>query len=116
MLFGLIEVGRVTFAYTTIVISARAAARYAIVHGANRSPMSGPGNDPTDVVAQVTNLTTIAGLTTANIHAPIVTYPDGTNTTGSRVRVTVTYPYTSLVSIAPLNVTLTSTSEGIICY
>jgi Flp pilus assembly protein TadG len=116
MLFGLVEIGRVLFTYTTIVTAARVGVRYAIVHGGNRNPPSGPGNDPTDVVSVVTNLTAIGGLTTANILTPIVTYPDGKNTVGSQVKVTVTYPYTSLISIAPLNITLTSTSDGTICY
>jgi Flp pilus assembly protein TadG len=116
ILFGVVEIGRAMFAYTTVVTAARVGARYAIVHGANRNPSSGPGSDPADVVSVVTGLTTISGLITANIHRPIVTYPDSTNTTGSRVKVTVTYPYTSLVSIAPLNITLTSTTEGTICY
>jgi Flp pilus assembly protein TadG len=116
VMFGVIEVGRVILTYTTIATAARVGARYAIVHGANRSPSSGPSNDPSDVVTQVTNITTLGGLTTADIQTPIVTYPDGSNSTGKRVQVTVTYPYTSLVSVVPLNVTLTSTSEGIICY
>lgn len=116
LLFGAVEVGNVMLTYTTIATAAREGARYAIVHGANRTPASGPGDDPADVVTVVENLTTAAGLVTANIRTPIVTYPDTTNTTGSRVKVTVTYPYNSLVSILPLNVTLTSTTEGIICY
>jgi Flp pilus assembly protein TadG len=116
VLFGLIEIGRVFFTYTTIVTAARAAARYAVVNGATSSSPSGPANDPPNVVTVVTNLTTIGGLVTANIQTPMVTYPDGTNTIGSRVKVTVAYPYTSLVSVMPLNVTLTSTTEATICY
>jgi len=121
MLLGVLEVGRLLFTYTTLAQAARSGVRYAITHGALRAGSgvngpSGPGNDPTQVKAAVTNITSAAGLTTGLISTPIVTYPDGTNTAGSRVSVTVTYPFSTVVPLLPLNVTLTSTSEGTICY
>jgi Flp pilus assembly protein TadG len=122
VLFGVIEVGRLILTYVTIAQAARAGARYAVVHGALRTGTgvngpSGAGNDPAQVVTVVTNITSAAGLTTGGILTPIVTYPNGSNTVGSVVTVTVRYPYTpTLVWFLPLAVTLSSTTQGTICY
>jgi Flp pilus assembly protein TadG len=125
VIFGLTEAGRLTLAYTTLADAARAGTRYAIVHGSYRTGSgvdgpSGPGNtgNVTTVVKQVTSG---AGLSASNVTVydtgtePM--YPDGTNKIGARVKVKVSYPFTSVLPmIVPFSVTIGSTSEGMICY
>jgi Flp pilus assembly protein TadG len=125
VIFGLTESGRLMLAYTTLCDAARAGTRYAIVHGQYRTGTgvngpSGPG-DTDNVKTVVKQVTTAAGLAAANVTVydsgaePM--YVDGTNNTGARVRVKVSYPFTSVLPlILPFSVTLGSTSEGIICY
>jgi Flp pilus assembly protein TadG len=120
VVFGVIEVGRLALIYNTLADAARAGARYAIVHGSYSGSPSGLGNTSA-VETQVTNITSIAGLSVT----PTVSYPNaGTgdssgNLTGDRVSVTASYSYVPVIGLAaftPLQVTLTSTSEGRICY
>jgi Flp pilus assembly protein TadG len=117
MIFGVIEVGRLMFTYTTIAQAARAGARYAAVHGALAG--NAAANDPPAVVAVVDNLAAAAGLNIANIVTPIVTYPNGNSNVGSKVKVTVTYPFTTVIQIPQLqvlNFTISSTTEAAICF
>jgi Flp pilus assembly protein TadG len=125
VIFGLTESGRLMLAYTTLCDAARAGTRYAIVHGHYRTGSgvngpSGPGNTD-NVKTVVKQVTTAAGLSAGNVTVydsdaePM--YLDGTNNTGARVRVKVSYPFTSVLPlIVPFSVTLGSTSEGTICY
>ncbi|MCU1328368.1 MAG: pilus assembly protein [Bryobacterales bacterium] len=121
VLFGVIEVARVMLAYTALADAARAGTRYAIVHGSNSSSPSGH-NSSANVAAQVTGITGIAGLSGVTT---TVSYPNNSgatgsgNATGNRVRVTVSHVFVPVIGLnmfSPLNMTLTSTSEGIICY
>jgi hypothetical protein len=73
------------------------------------------------VEAVVKNVTSAAGLRATNTTVydtgaePM--YLDGTNNIGARVRVKVSYPFTSVLPLlAPFSVTIGGTSEGIICY
>ena len=44
-------------------------------------------------------------------------YLDGTNNIGARVRVKVSYPFTSVLPLlAPVSVTIGGISAGVICY
>jgi len=125
VIFGLTESGRLMLAYTTLAEAARAGTRYAIVHGNYRTGggvdgPSGPGNTA-NVEAAVKKVTTAAGLPATKITVydtgtePM--YLDGTNNIGGRVRVKVSYPFTSVLPLlAPFSVTIGGTSEGIICY
>lgn len=125
VIFGLVESGRLMLAYTTLAQAARAGTRYAIVHGSYRTGSgmdgpSGPGNTA-NVEAVVKNVTTPAGLPATKVTVydsgtePM--YPDGTNDVGARVRVKVSYSFTSLVPlVAPFNVTIGGASAGVICY
>lgn len=124
VLLGVIEMGRMVLVYTTVANAARAGARYAIVHGSFRTGTgvdgpSGPGNPCTcsQIQTVVKNFASAGLLTTSNLTIT-VTYPDNTNTAGSRVLVSVTYPYDPFVSYfnSPLGVTMGSTSEGIITF
>jgi len=103
--------------YTSLANSARAGVRYAIVHGSNRTgtgePASGPGNT-TNVETVVKNLAK-AGTVDPSTLTVTVAYSGG-NTPGSLVTVTVTYPYHPFTTVLPLNVNITSTTQGIIVF
>jgi Flp pilus assembly protein TadG len=117
VLLGVVEMGRMVLVYTTMANAARAGARYAIVHGGDRTAnVSGPGN--TAQVETVVKNFASAGLLDTSRLTVNVTYPDGLNTAGSRVNVTVTYPYDPLVRYfnPVLSTMMGSTSRGVITY
>lgn len=125
VVFGLTESARMIVVYNALCEAARAGTRYAIVHGnyrtgAGMNGPSGPGNTE-NIKTVVKQVTTAAGLSASSVTVhdtdadPI--YPDGTNHTSARVRVKVSYAFTSVLPmIVPFNVTIGSTSEGTICY
>ena len=121
VLLGVVEMGRMLLVYTTMANAARAGARYAIVHGGERTGTgvngpSGPGNTA-QVQTVVQNFASAGLLNTSNLTIN-VTYPNGLNTAGSAVSVTVTYPYDPLVIFfnSMLSTTMGSTSEGVITF
>lgn len=123
LLMGVVEVSRMVLVYTTIANAARAGERYAIVHGGFRTGSgvngpSGPGSY-TQVQTVVKNFASAGLITTTDPPLVInVTYPDGTNSVGSRISVAVTYRYDPIVSFfnSLLGVTIGSSSEGIIVF
>jgi Flp pilus assembly protein TadG len=121
VMLGIVEMGRMVLVYTTVANAARAGARYAIVHGGDRTGSgfngpSGPGS--TTQVQNVVKDFAAAGLLNVSNLNVNVAYPNGTNTADSPVTVTVTYPYDPWVPYfgTLLNVTLGSTSEGVITF
>jgi Flp pilus assembly protein TadG len=118
VLFAIVEFSRMVLVTTAVANSARTAVRYAIVHGGTRTGTgadgpSGPGAT-TEIEANVryfagTGLLDVSRLVMA------VTYPDGNNDVGSRVAVTVSYPYDPLTFL-PVHVNLGTTSQGVICF
>ena len=124
VLLGVVEMGRMLLVYTTLAQSARAGARYAIVHGADRSGLQGSGpngpsgtTDSSQVTTTVNNFASAGPLNPSKLIVT-VTYPGGTSTVGSAVDVQVSYTYDPLVTYYNplLSVTLSSTSEGIIVF
>lgn len=116
-LLGVVELGRMVLVYNTLANAARAGVRYAIVHGGDlTSGGSGPGN--TAQVQTVVENFASAGLLNTNSLTVTVTYPNGINTAGGLVSVAVSYPYDPLVGYfsSTLNVTMGSTSEGVIAF
>jgi hypothetical protein len=125
VIFGLTASAKLMLTYTTLAEAARAGTRYAVVHGSYRMGSgidgpSGPGNTA-NVATVVKQVTSAAGLSASSVTvydtvaAPM--YPDGTNNIGARVRVSVSFPFSSnLPLIPPFTVTIGSTSEGTICY
>jgi len=118
VLFTVFELSRMILVSNTVAHSARTAVRYAIVHGATRTGTgvdgaSGP-SDYSQVTANIKKYASTGLLNTARL-TTTVSYPDGTNTPGSRVNVTVVYPYDPF-SLLPLHINLGSTSQGIICF
>jgi Flp pilus assembly protein TadG len=108
IMFGVIESARLMLAYSSLAEATRLGARYAIVHGA-----SGPADNPADVVAVITKLTSDAGLRGAQ--PPVVHYPNGNSNVGSPVEITATYTFTP-ASFIPLNLTVSSKTRAMICY
>jgi Flp pilus assembly protein TadG len=121
VMLGIVEMGRYVLVYTTVANAARAGARYAIVHGGERTGSgadgpSGPGST-TQVKTVVKDFASAGLLNVSNLNIT-VNYPNGTNTADSPVTVTVTYPYDAFVPYFStlLNTTLGSTSQGIITF
>lgn len=119
MLLSVVEMARMVLVFTTIANSARAAARYAIVHGASRTGSgtngpSGPGNNPAEVVQVVKNFASTGALDTTRLTI-VVTYIGG-NAVGGSVNVAVSYPYDPLIGYLPLAVPLSSASRGVIVF
>ena len=115
------EFGRMVLVYTTVANSARAGARYAIVHGGKRTGSgvdgpSGTGNT-TQVVTVVKNFASM-GLLDLGRLTVTVAYPDifPQNDPGKRVNVTAVYAYDPFTSFLPLRVNLGTTTQGIIVF
>ena len=119
VLMSIIEMGRLVLLYTTVSNAARAAARYAIVHGSSRSGSgstgpSGPGADPPEVVLVARNFATILNESALTV---TVTYPAGNNNVGSLVNVAVSYPFDPLLGYFPFGtIHLRNTSQGVIAF
>ena len=122
LLLSVVEMTRMLLLFSTVTNAARAATRYAIVHGGNRTGSgtngpSGPGNDPTEVVQVAWNHASIAIPNAASVVTVTVRYPDpGGNDVGSRVNVAVSYPYDPLLGYMPLSITLRNSSQGVIVF
>lgn len=118
---AVVETGRLTLVYTSVANAARAGARYAVVHGGSRaagagtSNASGPGSNPAQVVSVIKDFASAGPLNTSRLVIS-VTYPGGSNTPGQLVSVTVKYPYDPLTTWLPWQVTLGSTTEGVIAF
>jgi Flp pilus assembly protein TadG len=119
MALATIEFGRMLLVYTTVSNAARAAARYAIVHGATRTGSgidgpSGPGANPAQVLTVVRNFASTGLLDTSRLTITVSYSPS--NSVGSVVSVTVVYPYDPLTTLFPLRVPLGSTTRGVIAF
>lgn len=126
VIFGVVEISRMILVYTDVANAAAEGARYAIVHGEAQTNAS-------QVQTVVKNYLAAAPLTTSNATVNACYASDSTTCTGpcsamsagpnssnapigSYVSVCVTYPYDPFTTYFPLNVTLSSTSEGVIVY
>ena len=121
VMLGIVEMGRYVLVYTTVANAARAGARYAIVHGGERTGTgadgpSGPGST-TQVQTIVKDFAAAGLLDTSKLNINVA-YPSGLNTADSPVTVTVTYAYDPWVPYfsSLLKTTLGSTSEGVITF
>jgi len=120
VLFGIIEMERMLLVYSSVTNAARGAVRYAQVHGSDRTGggVNGPSStaNHTNVVNTAKALVGGSTIDPANLTVT-VTYPDSTgNAPGSRVQVTVSYPYDPFTFVPGLNVTLGARSEGVITF
>lgn len=121
LMLAVIEIGRMMLVYATVAEAARDGARYAIVHGSSRaagagtSNACGPASNPPQVISVVTDFAS-AGVLNPSRLVITVNYPGGSNAPGQLVSVTVKYPYDPLTTWLPLDVTLGSTTEGVIVF
>lgn len=110
LVFGVVDVGRAVWNYNTLSQATREGTRYAIVHGANSSNPSGPG-DAGDISTEVREHA--SGLNDSQLTVT-TTWPDGDNQPGSDVKVTAQYDYTPLfdfLGFASFTMTSSSTME-----
>ena len=117
LMLGVIEFGRMVLAYTTISNAARIGVRFAMAHGsdnlASTSTIQGVVNNYLGAAAIDTSSATVT-----------INYPgyrtlacaSGGTSPGCPVSVTVTYPYKTMFTYYPINITLGSESEGVITF
>lgn len=120
LFLAIVEISRMVLVYTTVANSARAGARYAVVHGsrhtgAGANGPSGPAGNPPEVVTVIKNFAS-AGLLNTNALLITVNYPGASNLPGALVSVTVIYRYDPFTSFLPLRVPLGSVSQGVILF
>lgn len=133
LIFGVIEFGRIVLVYNSIANGARIGARYAIT---NSSPPNATSVTNADLSTIQSNVQTVVksflAPTTVNINAAglsiTTAFPNKSCTgsiptstcsgtsAGNLVQVTVSYPYDLLIPYYPININLSSTSEGIITW
>ncbi len=118
-LLSVVEIARMVLVFTTVTNSARAAARYAIVHGATRTGMgtdgpSGPGANPPEVVLVARNFAGTGAIDVSRLTITVTYF--GGNAVGGAVQVAVSYPYDPLIGLLPLSVPLSNVSRGVIVF
>lgn len=120
LLLAIVDFSRMMIVFTAVSNAARAGTRYAIVHGTDRSKATGVdgASGPSDYSQVTTVVQNFAstGLLDKSKLTIAVNYPDSSNTAGSRVSVSVSYPFTPLIGYFPLSTTLANTSEGVITF
>jgi Flp pilus assembly protein TadG len=117
LLLAVVEFGRMVLVYTTVNNAARIGVRFAMVHGSDNSVAT------TAVQTVVNNYLSAAAIDTTS-STVTVSYPgytplacaSGSNKPGCPVKVVVSYPYQTMVTYFPINVTLASQSEGVITF
>ncbi len=119
--FLIFEFCMTIYTYSVLGNAAREGVRYAIVHGTDSSSCSGPSSGCGDTTGS--NISTVvrgfAAVSFHDISGMTVTpsWPDGTSTPASRIKVTINYPYVAYMSlpgfVAP---TMQITAEGRIVY
>lgn len=105
MLFAIIDFGRYVYYVQILNNAAREGARYAIVHGVNSLPPTGPPDDPSGAaVKSVVRQYAIGviGLNDASVLDITATWNPATNNRGSKVTVTVNYAFRSVIPLVPL--------------
>jgi Flp pilus assembly protein TadG len=102
--FGIVDAGRMIFAYNAVSLSAREGVRYAIVRGsASVQP------------ATVDDIRTYVRSKTVGVPVDVaVNWPDGAADPGKAVEVTVTSRFTPVTPFAPGSINLASTSRMLI--
>lgn len=124
MVCGLFEFSRMALVYSDLANASRIAVRYAITHGVDRTAScnSGAGCGTTDGTAASSNICGTSGVLTTFAIGPlntsklVCTSSGLGGKVGTAVQINVSYAYDPWFNIVPFQVTLSSTSEGIITY
>ena len=125
LIFGIIELIMFVYTYSVLADSAKVGVRYAIVHGANAIPASGPGN--TGAISGPPGTGVVKTYAQFSFHSTTnmtvtVTYLDPQvgsvrpNDAPNRVRVVVSYPYQPLLGLGWPTVTVNAAAEGRIVF
>ncbi len=102
LLFAIIDFGRYVYYVQILNNAAREGTRYAIVHGNEGFPLSGPGtSDPNGDNVKAVVRTYATGVISASDLNIEPRWPDGTGR-GKTVSVHVTYQFRSVIPIVPL--------------
>ena len=105
LLFGIIDFGRYIYYVQILNNAAREGTRYAIVHGGNSFQPTGPSvDDPTiEGIVRRYAVGVIGNGAVLNVDSTWGTPPNPpTNNRGSKVTVSVTYAFSSLIPIVPI--------------
>ncbi|HET9457880.1 MAG TPA: TadE/TadG family type IV pilus assembly protein [Candidatus Limnocylindrales bacterium] len=105
LLFAIIDFGRYVYYVQILNNAAREGARYAIVHGADGIPKTGPPHDPSGaaVIDVVRNYAIgVIGLEDATVLTIVPTWDPDNNNRGTKVTVEVTYDFHSVIPIVPI--------------
>jgi len=118
-LVSFLEITALVYTYSVLADSAKEGVRYGVVHGSLSSTCNGPGagcdSGAAGVKAAVTSYATGSLSNTAGMTVT-PSYPDGTSTPSSRVRVVVSYPYQPLFGLGWPTVHVNAASEGRITF
>jgi Flp pilus assembly protein TadG len=104
ILFGIIDFGRYVYYTQVLNNAAREGARYAIVHGDNGIPSTGPPDDPTGaaVIDVVKNYAVgVIGIEDPSV-LDIEAAWDPDNSRDSKVTVTIAYDFHSVMPLVPI--------------
>ena len=120
MVLGIIECCVMAYTFGVIEEAAREGVRYASMHGTDSSTCSGPStgcadSSATNVSSDVTTYAKSFISSTSSMKVT-VTYPDGTSTANSRVKVAVQYSYQPLFHTPLAKQVLAVSSQGRIVY
>jgi Flp pilus assembly protein TadG len=104
LMFAIIDFGRYVYYVQILNNAAREGARYAIVHGDRSIPATGPGSADAsgEQVKAVVRNYAIGVIGSGADLAIDPTWPDGTNSRESTVKVAVTYQFRSLIPVIPI--------------
>ena len=105
LMFGIIDFGRYVYYVQILNNAAREGARYAIVHGSNSFQPTGPSpNDPTiEAVVRNYAIGVVGNGAVLDVDSTWgIPLNPPTNNRGSKVTVSVTYAFHSLIPIVPI--------------
>ena len=119
--FLIFEFCMMIYTYSVLSNAAREGIRYAVVHGTSNASCSGPSNGCGD--SSGSNVVTVvrgyAALSFHDLRGMTVTpsWPDGKSTPGSRVIVTMNYPYLPYLHLPGfVSPTMTVTAESRVVF
>ncbi|MFL6414941.1 MAG: TadE/TadG family type IV pilus assembly protein [Bryobacteraceae bacterium] len=122
LLFGVVEMCRLVLVYTTISNAARVGIRYATVHGFNNSASLSTVQGVVNGYLGAATVNTANATVNVCYAASLATYTACSSSAGSpgnpgtAVTISVSYPYNPLTGYFPINVNLSSTSQGVIAF
>lgn len=118
LLFSMIDFARYVYYVQVLNNAAREGTRYAIVHGSNSFTPTGPAPDDPKIASVVRNYATgvIGDASVLDVSSVWGVPPNPpSNNRGSRVNVTITYDFRSLIPVVPLPpITITGESTLVV--